>query len=266
MGDDIRHLLKSAARAPVLRLFLDYDGTIADFAPTPDTILPDAELLCLIKKLMDTEGVMPAVISGRRLSHIQALLPLPGLLMAGTYGVEMSLPDGEIRHALHYSDIRPVIEQVLNNWMELLSKHDGFYLEDKGWSVALHGKNADTKEAAEVFPAARAILKRFIQEDQFRILDGDKFLEFVPTQAGKPEAVTWIMNTLTPSGAMIIYFGDDDKDEEAFAVVKAAGGSAIRVATTPGHSCADFMVANPRDVRTWLCELIELRQNPNTTY
>jgi trehalose-6-phosphatase len=58
---------------------------------------------------------------------------------------------------------------------------------------------------------------------------------------------------------MIIYFGDDDKDEEAFAVAKEAGGSAIRVGVTPGQTSADFMLATPQDVRTWLRKLLTLR-------
>lgn len=259
MDNSIHHLLESAVHASVLRLFLDYDGTLADFAATPDTILPDADLIDLLRQLVDTEGILPAVISGRRLAHIQALLPVPGLILAGTYGVEMLLPNGEIRHIVQQSDVRPVMEGVLYGWQEILAEREDFYLEDKGWSVALHGRYAIADAITEVFPAARALLQNINTREDFRILNGDKFLELVPSQAGKSSAVTWVLKEWTPPGAMIIYFGDDDKDEEAFAVVKEAGGSAIRVGVTPAQTSADFMLATPQDVRTWLHKLLTLR-------
>ena len=259
MQADIRHLLETAAHAPVLRLFLDYDGTLADFAPTPDTILPDAALIDLLKQLAQAPGILPAVISGRRLAHIRALLPLPGLLLAGTYGVEMMLPEGEIRHILRLADVRPVMERVLGGWQKILAERHGFYLEDKGWSVALHGRYADAAAAAEVFPAARELLQSIAPGEDYRILGGDKFLELVPMQAGKPAAVNWILEEQTPAGAMVVYLGDDDKDEEAFAAVQAAGGSAIRVAACPVQTGAAYRLASPQDVRSWLNVLLSMR-------
>ena len=66
------------ARTERLWLFLDYDGTLADFAPTPDHVLPDPELVDLLATLARHPRIRIAVVSGRRLSHVQKLVPVPG--------------------------------------------------------------------------------------------------------------------------------------------------------------------------------------------
>ena len=94
------HLIwRQIDRAPRLWLFLDYDGTLADFAPTPDHIQPDAALIDLITQLVQHPDLRVSIISGRRLSHIQQLLPIDDLMIAGTYGVELSTWRGEAIHA-----------------------------------------------------------------------------------------------------------------------------------------------------------------------
>ena len=80
------------AQAERLWLFLDYDGTLADFAPTPEHVNPDPELVDLIERLARHPRFRVAVVSGRRLSHVQKLVPVPGVLLAGTYGIELQTP------------------------------------------------------------------------------------------------------------------------------------------------------------------------------
>ena len=70
-------------------LYLDYDGTLAPFAPTPDDVLPDESVIGLISQLADSPNVRVSIVSGRRLGHIRKLLPINGILLAGTYGVEL---------------------------------------------------------------------------------------------------------------------------------------------------------------------------------
>ncbi len=74
---DSNALLQRLTAAGDLRLFLDYDGTLADFAPTPDDIFPDPDLAALIDQLAALPRTEVAIISGRRLSHVQALVPVP---------------------------------------------------------------------------------------------------------------------------------------------------------------------------------------------
>ena len=63
-----------------LWIFLDYDGTLAEFAPPPQHVLPDPEIIRLIESLTNLANVSVAVISGRRLDHVQKLVPVQGVL------------------------------------------------------------------------------------------------------------------------------------------------------------------------------------------
>ena len=259
MRSGIQQLTEIAAGAETLRLFLDYDGTLAEFAPSPDTVLPDKAVIGLLERLVAAGGVLPAVISGRRLAHIQKLLPVPGLLMAGTYGIEMRLPDGQRCELLPFGQVRPLLERLLPRWQALIAGQEGFYLEDKGWSLALHGLHAAPDEGEAVMAAARNEACALDFGEDFRLLGGDRFLELAPRAAGKSAAVRRVLREMTPPGALCVYLGDDDKDEEAFETVLAAGGHAVRVSARPVETLARFRLAGPQQVRAWLDELLTAR-------
>ncbi|MEA3377008.1 MAG: trehalose-phosphatase [Chloroflexota bacterium] len=242
-----------------LRLFLDYDGTLADFAPTPDHVEPQPEVVALLTALADHPDIRVAVISGRRLGHVEELVPVSRLLLAGTYGVELRLPDGERVDRVPYDEIRPVLEQVKPRWERLLAGRDGFFLEDKGWALAIHARDAAHDEAEEVLDQARrvatAAAEGAARRDQFRILGGHKFLEIGPALAHKGRTVDYLLQRHPWPGALPVYVGDDDKDEEAFAVIHAHGGLAVKVCDEPCHTQADARLPSPQAVRRWLATL-----------
>ncbi len=261
MECEIQTLTQKASKAKVLRLFLDYDGTLAEFAPSPDIVLPNKEVIFLLEQLVADEGVLPAVISGRRLDHIQKLLPVPGLLMGGTYGIEMQLPNGDLRSELSLNQVRPKIERLLPYWQKIIANKKEMYLEDKGYSLALHGRLASQSDVEEVLAAASDIVEFIKPGKDFRLCKGDSFLELVPRAANKHEAVQWVLNEVTPAGALIVYLGDDDKDEEAFSAVLSAGGIAVRVSSKPVKTLAQYRLQSPLQVRDWLRELLAARQS-----
>ncbi|HEX7975093.1 MAG TPA: hypothetical protein VF498_11845 [Anaerolineales bacterium] len=53
----------------------------------------------------------------------------------------------------------------------------------------------------------------------------------------------------------MVYLGDDAKDEEAFAVVRARGGAAVRVGAAKGPTLANYRLEGPADARRWLQRL-----------
>jgi trehalose 6-phosphate phosphatase len=260
MEKDIRILSEAAAHADILRLFLDYDGTLAEFAPTPDVVLPNPGVIALLRRLVSAPGILPVVISGRRLGHIQKLLPLSGLMMGGTYGIEVQMPDGSVSSGLPFDRVRPTLEELRPRWQALIEGREGFYLEDKGWTLALHGRFASPAEAEQVISAARAQIESLQLGTRFRILGGDRFLELAPQEASKTAAVQRVLHDMTPKGALSIYLGDDDKDEEAFETLLNAGGQAVRVSAQPTETRAQFRLAGPPEVRAWLAELLAVRE------
>ena len=245
----------SLARAERVWLFLDYDGTLADFAPTPEHVLPDPGLIDLLTKLASQPWLRMAVVSGRRLGHVQKLVPVPGILLAGTYGIELQTPQGERIDRLEYGAIRPTLEALKPRWAGLIAGRNGFFLEDKGWALALHGRFAEEAETEGVLATARRLVNDRIQStspDLFRLLGGHKFLEIGPRLAHKGHTVDYLLAQDPWPGALPLYLGDDDKDEEAFGVVKDQGGIAILVAAQPRETQADGRLESPQVARAWL--------------
>jgi trehalose 6-phosphate phosphatase len=244
-----------------LWLFLDYDGTLAEFAPTPDIILPDDDLIALVARLAAVERNRVTILSGRRLAHIQALLPLAGIMMAGSYGLELQLPDGQLVHRVAYDSIRPALDDLKGHWEALLVGRSGFYLEDKGWTLAIHAKDAGQEDADLVLPQARRLGQAAVDQhtDLFRLQGGHRFLEVAPLLANKRRSVEYLMSRYPWPGALPLYLGDDDKDEVAFEAVQAQGGLAVAVGDRLLNSAADYHLPAPQATRDWLGQLIKVQ-------
>ena len=245
--------------ADALRLFLDYDGTLADFAPTPEHVEPDQAVIALVTRLAEHPRIQVAVVSGRRLAHVEKLLPVPEVLLAGTYGVELRLPSGERVNRVPFEAIRPVLEEIKPRWRGLIADRKGFFLEDKDWALAIHALHAADEEASDVLGRARRFATGVLEEKHtkiFRVLGGHKFLEVGPALAHKGKTADTLLERFPSPGALPLYVGDDDKDEEAFEVIHAHGGVAIKVCEGAGETKADGWLASPEHVQHWLETLL----------
>lgn len=247
-----QEVITRLTQAERLWLFLDYDGTLADFAPTPDDILPDPEVIDILTRLERRPNIRIAVVSGRRLAHIRALLPVPGILLSGTYGVEYLSPAGERIHRLDYNAIRPFLERVKPEWATLIERRRGYYLEDKGWTLAIHARLADDQEANQILAQARQIATKDMPSDTFRLLGGHKFLEIGPKLANKGSTIDFLLSNYSWRGSLPVYLGDDDKDEEAFAVINQHNGVSILVSAQSRDTSAELRLDSPATVHRWL--------------
>ena len=248
-------LTQWALDAQQLWLFLDYDGTLADFAPTPDFIFPHPEIVRLLEQLARKPNVRVTILSGRRLDHIRSLVPISRIFLAGTYGIELLTPAGEVLRRVNYDVIRPALEAIKPEWARITGNREGFFLEDKGWALALHARFADDEEAEQVLTQAMQAVGAELLGEEFRILGGHKFLEIAPQLASKKDTVAYLLGRYPLPDARLIYIGDDDKDEEAFPLIHDHRGVAIKVlqpsqAGQPTE--ADFFLDSPADARQWL--------------
>jgi trehalose-phosphatase len=180
--------------------------------------------------------------------------------LAGTYGVELQTPEGEQIDRVTYGTIRPTLDSLKPRWEHLIADREGFFLEDKGWALALHARFADGEEAERVLDVARREAVDAASQGPFRLLGGHKFLEIGPQLAHKGLTVDYLLVHYPWSGAVPVYLGDDDKDEEAFGVIKSHGGIAILVASRRRNTNADCRLESPQAVRLWLEMLLKEMQ------
>jgi trehalose-phosphatase len=231
-----------------LWLFLDYDGTLKEFAPTPAHVEPDPEVVGVLDRLARKPGTRLTIISGRRLPDVRRLVPLSGILIAGSYGMEILTPEGHVIQRADFDEIRPTLDALRPQWERLIAGREGFYLEDKAWTLALHGRWASDAEAETVLSRARQFAQSNSRPELFQIVNEYKFVEIAPRLANKKAAVAYLVEKYPLPDARLLYIGDDDKDEQAFAAVHAHGGAGVRVLANAERGrtvTADFLLESP---------------------
>jgi len=157
---------------------------------------------------------------------------------------------------LERKDIRPTLDRIKPFWHELIADKQGYYLEDKSWSMALHARYAQDIEAESVMNAARDLVANSLDSDIFRILGGHKFLEVAPRLANKGLSIANILDAYPWDRATPVYIGDDDKDEEAFEVINEREGISIIVAAQQRETQAALRLWSPNEVRRLLMNLV----------
>ena len=256
-GDTLKRWVADASH---MWLFLDYDGTLANFAAHPDKLEKDPKLVELIRQLAGAiERFRVTIISGRPLGSLQELLPVAGIFLAGVYGIELQTPAANIIRRGDYSTIRPSLDGFMPRWERIIGDRTGYYIEDKGWSLTLHAQAVDQKEVKKVFSEVQQTTGGSAMENQFRWFLGPNYLEIVPIQAHKGETVKFLFKRYPFDGRHLVYIGDDDKDQEAFEDVHELGGINIQVSSPrhPGrYAESDYLLDSPQEVRKWLKTLL----------
>ena len=231
--------------APHLALFMDFDGTLAALRPRPRDVKPlSASLRRVLRQLTRHRRVKVYVISGRLLTDLRELVPVPGVQLLGLYGWEGR--DGpaleEERQLLRVG--RKLLDERLSGIGQKV------WVEDKGMVLAVHYRGA----APASIRRARAIVGEVLNRlgSQIHLLRGDKVWELLPRQlGGKGSAVTALLSQL-PQPTFPIFAGDGFSDESAFGVLRH--GLTIYVGGSR-RTKARYFLQNPEEVEMFLGKL-----------
>jgi trehalose 6-phosphate phosphatase len=228
-------------------LFLDFDGTLADIAPSPDAVTLDTRVVPALRELSRLTGGRVALISGRPIAELDAfLLPLR-LPAAGLHGLERRAADGTLMSAR--TDPGP-LQKLRESLAPILAADTNLMAEDKGLSIALHYRGAPAREEE-----LRALMSALIERAPgYRLVRGKCVLEAVPQGSDKGSAIESFMNESPFRLGKPVFAGDDVTDEDGFAAVARMKGVAIKVG--PGPTAAGFRAPSVGAVITWLESLI----------
>src|SRR5690606_16097499 len=214
---DMKELL-----ATPLALFLDFDGTLVDIAPSPDQIeLPDANRETP-SRLSGILGGAFAIVSGRDLDDLDAHLHPLKPAAAGTHGISVRDGSGAVRSVVHDE---AMLADVVARARAFCSSRPGLACETKKGAVAIHFRaRPDLESECRAFVAALAA-----KSDALELMEGKMVLEIKLTGASKGQAVASLMSRPPFHGRRPIFAGDDMTDESAFAEVNRRGGLSIKI-------------------------------------
>lgn len=200
-------------------LFLDFDGTLAPIADTPDAVVVDAELFILLAKLRDALNGRLAIVSGRAVATLRDL-GFGEFLLAGTHGLEFARP-GESVEAPGRLLAIDTATALLDDFAR---DKPGVLVERKPLSVGLHFRGAP-----QWGEASGVLAGRIASTEGLTVQAGKMLYELRPGGADKGSAVHALMERAPMAGGIPLFIGDDVTDEEGFAAAAALGGSGILV-------------------------------------
>ncbi|KAF2364433.1 Trehalose-phosphatase [Trinorchestia longiramus] len=233
-----------------LALILDYDGTLAPIAPHPDIAHLPEETKHVLQRLSHLPDVSIAIISGRSLENVKAMVGIEGITYAGNHGFEILHPDNTMFNypvPSEYTDKLKTLREKLNKLCD-----SGAYVEDKGPCVSFHFRKVDISQR-------QALIEKALQA--FSEVELEVTRALMSLEARPP--VTWdsgraaihILRSLLGLDwceASIIFAGDDDTDENA---IEALEGMAVTFRVTDFQNTktsANYRLADPDAVLTML--------------
>ena len=221
---------------PASALLLDLDGTLLDLAPTPDSVVVPAGLPDTLRALRDRLDGALAIVTGRPVETIDALLGDAPYAVAGEHG-------GAVRHAPGEALQRPPLPappaELLAAAERLAATHAGVLLERKARGFALH-----FRAVPESGPVMHDALAEVLAgSSTFELLQAHMLWEVRPRGMDKGKAVQALMARAPFAGRTPVFIGDDVTDEDAMRAVRALRGAGFQVAEAFG---------SPAAVRAWL--------------
>jgi trehalose 6-phosphate phosphatase len=229
-------------------LFVDVDGSLVEYQPLPELVKIPASVSDSLHELQMLLDGAVAVVSGRTLAELDRLFSPLYLPSAGQYGMERRSADGVVHDVLLPDDA--TVDFVRAQTLVLATQHPALHVEDKGYSIALHYRNAPYL-ARDVAIAAAAIVAPL--EGAYEVQPGAMVQEIKPTMCSKGAAVRAFLGEAPFQSRLPVFVGDDFADESAFAAVNTLGGISIAVGVDR-YTQADYALCGPADVRRWLVE------------
>ena len=235
--------------APESALLLDYDGTLVEFALTPDLAVPDVQLLALLEAL--SHRYLVHVVSGRPRDALERWLGKLPIGLHAEHGFWSRMPGEAWRgRSIDPGGWLPQARAILE---EYAARTPGALVEEKTAGLAWHYRAADpefgTAQAGDLLLHLATLLSNVPAE----VLTGDRVVEIRPQGVNKGQVVPLVLSELPPGGVLAAV-GDDRTDEDLFVALPP---KAISLHVGPSASRAELRVRNVGEVRTFLRGLLQ---------
>jgi trehalose 6-phosphate phosphatase len=239
-----------------LTIFLDFDGTLVEFADRPRGVVLSEEGQQHIDGLIQRWPT--TLLTGRALDDIMRLAPLERLNYAANHGFEILLQG--MPEPYHVApDVTAAIDAAADELQRMLAPCVGVEVENKRYSVAVHYRRAPMHRSVVEAGVDAVICK----QPALRKAAGKMLLEVRPAvEWDKGRALQWVLRQLADGSSLPVVIGDDETDEDAFGAARESGIT-VRVGESE-HTNADYFVASIADVYTVLDRLARLPDDNRT--
>ncbi len=234
-------------------LFLDVDGTLLEFAASPQAVVvPEGLVSCLARAELALGGAL-ALVSGRTLSDLDRMFRPLRVRAGGVHGAEMRFDPVASAVVAEQAEALPS-----GLWRRLNAVVAGFpavFVENKRFSFAVH-----YRAAPNLAGRLGEALRRFLDEQaplDLELVEGSLVYEIKARGFDKGVAIRRFMARAPFAGRIPIFIGDDATDEVGFAAAVSLHGFAYSVGRS-SHAVAGAF-PDPAAVRRWLEDVVAQR-------
>ncbi len=224
-----------------VRLYLDFDGTLAGYRPRPDQVKLREKTRSALRRLAEHRRVHVAIVSGRTRADLAKLLRAPSVEFLGLYGWENA---DKVSLSLR---TRESLSEVRKLFAEIAKEMPGIFIEDKEISVAVHFRGVSKSVEQKAHERVQKIVRRYRAD--LHVIGSKNVWDVTPKEVrGKGAAMRNVLKGLRKP-FLAIYAGDDVTDEPAFQVVSK--GISVLVGE-PRKTHARYGLRDPQEVYAFL--------------
>ncbi len=248
--DILQDIIDDYASAKNRLIFLDYDGTLADFHNDPQKASPDEELYDILDHLHNQKNTTLFLISGRDKQTFSKWFLHKKYNMIVEHGVWIS------RNGKEFS----LLEKVKSDWMakimpvleSFVDRTPGSFVEEKNYSLAWHYRNTDPDFGEKRATELNTVLTSLTSNDSLSVLNGNKVMEVKSSNVNKGRAAVRVLGE--SDFDFVFAMGDDWTDEYMFEELPK---STISVKVGRQKTQAKYFIENTKNVRELLKKFID---------
>lgn len=235
-------------------LFLDYDGTLVGFKPTPDQAKPDEELRRILAELAKDPNNTVVVITGRDRGIIEKWLGDLNIVLIASHGLWLRRTDGDwIKTVNVDNDWKDSIRHILEMYTDRMP---GSLIEEKEYSLAWHYRQCEPDVITLKRDELREALIAITQSMTIGVLEGNKVLEVKDSRINKGHGAHQLLNGEPYD--FILGVGDDHTDEDLFTALPK---EAYSIKIGPGATAANYQMKSFKEMRKLLKKLAGMKDN-----
>jgi len=198
------------------------------------------------------------VVSGRPITDVRRFLDIPGVYYVGLHGLEVCAPGEKPELTEDIALVHAILPEIRGRLKQSLAGRPGVLIEDKGAALACHYRLASPADAVIVRQTLAAAVDAYQEKGvPLTLTHGHEVTEIRPTGANKGKTVCRLLAAYSAS-ALAVYIGDDQTDEDAFALLPAESIT-IQVGSSTVHTVARYRIEDPDEVRRFLEAMLEQR-------
>jgi len=242
----ITEMIKKFRHASKRLILLDYDGTLVNFAPTPEEALPTQRVVDILAKLCTCPGTRVVIITGRSRTGIEAMIGHLSLDIVAEHGAVMKL-NGEWKYTVLTADSWK--NKILGLLQDYVANVPGSFIEKKDFALTWHYRQCDGKAGTVAAAELIAQLMPVANEYRLKVIDGNRIVEVVAGNSDKGKAALQLAQQQAYD--FILAIGDDKTDEDMFAALRELP-SCFTIKVGKGETAAGHQMVNVQEVLLFL--------------